>query len=47
MMDTKDAARAAVPMSAGVGVTTATEDGAAFATNPGQVSQKVVVFGDG
>lgn len=47
MKDTKGAAPEAVPMNAGVGVTTATEDVADFATNPAGASQKAAASGAG
>jgi len=46
MIRIKDAARAAVPMSAGAGVTIAT-DVAVSAMNPGGATRKAVVSGDG
>ena len=46
-MDTKDAAPAAVRMSAGAGATTATGDVVDFAMNPGEASRKAAASGVG
>lgn len=46
-MDTKDAALAAVRMSAGAGATTATGDGADFGTNPAEANRKAAASGVG
>jgi len=46
-METRDAAPAAVPMSAGAGATTATEDVADSATNPAGASPKRAASGAG
>ena len=46
-MDTKDAAPAAVRMSAGAGATTATGDVVDSATNPAEASRKAAASGAG
>ena len=47
MMDTRVAAPAVAPMSAGAGATTATGDVVDFATNPGEASLKAAASGVG